>query len=46
MWQEVQRLQKEADEANKHSSVLQRDNQRFEVQLSDMAHQVRLLGEN
>ncbi|KAM9444499.1 translocated promoter region b, nuclear basket protein isoform 3-T3 [Clarias gariepinus] len=41
--QEVQRLQKEADEANKHSSVLQRDNQRFEVQLSDMAHQIRVL---
>ncbi|XP_060773336.1 translocated promoter region b, nuclear basket protein isoform X2 [Neoarius graeffei] len=41
--QEVQRLQKEADEANKHSSLLERDNQRFEVQLSDMAHQVRVL---
>ncbi|XP_053098080.1 translocated promoter region b, nuclear basket protein isoform X1 [Pangasianodon hypophthalmus] len=41
--QEVQRFQKEADEANKHSSLLERDNQRFEVQLSDMAHQVRVL---
>lgn len=41
MWQEVQRLQKEADEANKHASKLERDNQRFEVQLRDMAHQVR-----
>ncbi|KAF7690039.1 hypothetical protein HF521_011843 [Silurus meridionalis] len=41
--QEVQRLQKEADEANKHSSMLERDNQRFEVQLSDMARQVRVL---
>ncbi|XP_058234959.1 translocated promoter region b, nuclear basket protein isoform X2 [Hemibagrus wyckioides] len=41
--QEVQRLQKEADEAKKHSSVLERDNQRFEVQLRDMAHQVRVL---
>lgn len=37
-------MQKEADEANKHSSLLERDNQRFEVQLSDMAHQVRLNG--
>lgn len=45
VWQEVQRLQKEADEANKHSSMLERDNRRFEVQLGDMAHQVRLLGE-
>lgn len=42
MCQEVQRLQKEADEAKKHASVLERGNQRFEVQLSDMAHQVRL----
>lgn len=42
MWQEVQRLQREADEANKHSSLLKRDNQRFEVQRSDMAHQVHM----
>lgn len=42
MWQEVQRLQREADEANKHSSLLKRDNQRFEVQRSDMAHQVHI----
>ncbi|KAI4890931.1 hypothetical protein NFI96_033196 [Prochilodus magdalenae] len=41
--QEVQRLQREADEANKRSSVLERDNQRFEVQLADMAQQVRVL---
>ncbi|KAI3368578.1 hypothetical protein L3Q82_025589, partial [Scortum barcoo] len=40
---EVHRLQKEADEANKHSSVLERDNQRFELQLGDMAQQVRVL---
>ncbi|XP_051511668.1 nucleoprotein TPR-like isoform X2 [Myxocyprinus asiaticus] len=40
---EVHRLQKEADEANKHSSVLERDNQRFEVQLADMSQQVRVL---
>ncbi|KAK3516704.1 hypothetical protein QTP70_022497 [Hemibagrus guttatus] len=41
--QEVQRLQKETDEAKKHSSVLERDNRRFEVQLRDMAHQLRVL---
>ncbi|XP_026200852.1 translocated promoter region b, nuclear basket protein isoform X2 [Anabas testudineus] len=40
---EVHRLQKETDEANKRSSVLERDNQRFELQLSDMAQQVRVL---
>lgn len=37
---EVHRLQKEADEANKRSSVLERDNQRCELQLGDMAQQV------
>ncbi|XP_069377798.1 translocated promoter region b, nuclear basket protein isoform X6 [Paralichthys olivaceus] len=40
---EVHRLQREADEANKHSSVLERDNQRYELQLADMAQQVRVL---
>ncbi|KAM7409722.1 hypothetical protein PAMA_001286 [Pampus argenteus] len=40
---EVHRLQKDADEANKRSSVLERDNQRCELQLSDMAQQVRVL---
>ncbi|XP_076580410.1 translocated promoter region b, nuclear basket protein [Chaetodon auriga] len=40
---EVHRLQKEADEANKRSSVLERDNQRCELQLGDMAQQVRVL---
>ncbi|KAJ4943788.1 hypothetical protein JOQ06_006283 [Pogonophryne albipinna] len=40
---EVLRLQKEADEANKRSSVLERDNQRSELQLGDMAQQVRVL---
>uniref|UniRef100_A0A3B4G4L8 Nucleoprotein TPR n=1 Tax=Pundamilia nyererei TaxID=303518 RepID=A0A3B4G4L8_9CICH len=40
---EVHRLQSEADEANKRSSVLERDNQRFELQLADMAQQVRVL---
>lgn len=38
--QEVHRLQKEADEANKRSSVMERDNQRCELQLVDMAQQV------
>jgi len=40
IFQEVHRLQKEADEGNKRASVLERDNQRFEVQLADMAQQV------
>uniref|UniRef100_A0A8C9ZWD0 Nucleoprotein TPR n=1 Tax=Sander lucioperca TaxID=283035 RepID=A0A8C9ZWD0_SANLU len=40
---EVHRLQKDADEANKRSSVLERDNQRCELQLGDMAQQVRVL---
>uniref|UniRef100_A0A671WBS0 Nucleoprotein TPR n=1 Tax=Sparus aurata TaxID=8175 RepID=A0A671WBS0_SPAAU len=40
---EVHRLQKEADEANKRSSVMERDNQRCELQLVDMAQQVRVL---
>uniref|UniRef100_A0A672QC01 Nucleoprotein TPR n=1 Tax=Sinocyclocheilus grahami TaxID=75366 RepID=A0A672QC01_SINGR len=40
---EVHRLQKEADEGNKRASVLERDNQRFEVQVADMAQQVRVL---
>lgn len=38
--QEVHRLQRESDEANKRSSVLERDNQRCELQLADMAQQV------
>ncbi|XP_008293744.1 translocated promoter region b, nuclear basket protein [Stegastes partitus] len=40
---EVHRLQNEADEANKRSSVLERDSQRCELQLADMAQQVRVL---
>uniref|UniRef100_A0A3B3ZHT3 Nucleoprotein TPR n=1 Tax=Periophthalmus magnuspinnatus TaxID=409849 RepID=A0A3B3ZHT3_9GOBI len=40
---EVHRLQKEADEANKRASVLERESQRSEMQLSDMAQQVRVL---
>lgn len=37
---EVHRLQNEADEANKRSSFLERENQRCELQLGDMGQQV------
>ncbi|XP_028258741.1 translocated promoter region b, nuclear basket protein [Parambassis ranga] len=40
---EVHRLQNEADEANKHASFLERDNQRCERQIEDLAQQVRVL---
>ncbi|CAB1332063.1 unnamed protein product [Coregonus sp. 'balchen'] len=40
---EVHRLQKVTDEANKRSSLLERDNQRSEVQLADMAQQICVL---
>ncbi|KAJ8409499.1 hypothetical protein AAFF_G00229000 [Aldrovandia affinis] len=40
---EMHRLQKEADEANRRSSVLERDNQRFELQLADQSQQIRVL---
>ncbi|KAK1164025.1 hypothetical protein AOXY_G16008 [Acipenser oxyrinchus oxyrinchus] len=40
---EVHRLQKDSDEANKRSSVLERDNQRAELQLTDMSQQIRVL---
>lgn len=33
-------MQKEADESNKRSSVLERENQRCDLQLGDMAQQV------
>ncbi|XP_056131900.1 translocated promoter region b, nuclear basket protein [Lampris incognitus] len=42
-FKEVHRLQKEGDEANKRASVLERDNQRCELRLADMAQQVRVL---
>ncbi|XP_023810077.1 nucleoprotein TPR isoform X3 [Oryzias latipes] len=42
-YKEVHRLQNEADESNKRSSILERDNQRFELQVADMAQQVRVL---
>uniref|UniRef100_A0A3Q2D6B6 Nucleoprotein TPR n=1 Tax=Cyprinodon variegatus TaxID=28743 RepID=A0A3Q2D6B6_CYPVA len=40
---EVDRLQNEADEANKKSTVLERDNQRLELQVADLAKQVQVL---
>ncbi|KAJ8277980.1 hypothetical protein GJAV_G00082380 [Gymnothorax javanicus] len=40
---EVGRLQNESDEANQRASVLERDNQRFELQLGDLSQQVRIL---
>ncbi|XP_054904526.1 translocated promoter region b, nuclear basket protein isoform X2 [Poeciliopsis prolifica] len=40
---EVHRLQNEADEANKRSTLLERDNERYELQVADMAQQVRVL---
>uniref|UniRef100_A0AAY5F3S0 Nucleoprotein TPR n=1 Tax=Electrophorus electricus TaxID=8005 RepID=A0AAY5F3S0_ELEEL len=41
--QEVQRLQRETDEANKRWSVVEREKQRVELQLADLAQQVRVL---
>lgn len=38
---EIQRLQEDTDKANKHSSVLERDNQRMEIQIKDLSQQVR-----
>lgn len=38
---EIQRLQEDTDKANKHSSVLERDNQRMEIQVKDLSQQVR-----
>uniref|UniRef100_A0A8C9WPJ3 Nucleoprotein TPR n=1 Tax=Scleropages formosus TaxID=113540 RepID=A0A8C9WPJ3_SCLFO len=40
---EIHCLQKEKDEANKRSSVLERDNQRYELQVTDMSQQIRVL---
>ncbi|XP_036409824.1 nucleoprotein TPR isoform X2 [Megalops cyprinoides] len=40
---EMHRLQKEADEANKRASVVERDNQKFELQLADQSQQIRVL---
>lgn len=35
-------MQEETDKANKHSSILERDNQRMEVQIKDLSQQVRI----
>ncbi|KAM5239085.1 nucleoprotein TPR [Ctenodactylus gundi] len=40
---EIQRLQEDTDKANKYSSVLERDNQRMEVQIKDLSQQIRVL---
>lgn len=40
---EIQRLQEDTDKANKHSSVLERDNQRMEIQIKDLSQQIRVL---
>lgn len=36
-------MQEDTDKANKHSSVLERDNQRMEVQIKDLSQQVSFL---
>ncbi|NWR75475.1 TPR protein, partial [Centropus unirufus] len=40
---EIQRLQEEADKANKNASVLERENQRLEIQVKDLSQQIRVL---
>uniref|UniRef100_A0A673VFD3 Nucleoprotein TPR n=1 Tax=Suricata suricatta TaxID=37032 RepID=A0A673VFD3_SURSU len=40
---EIQRLQEDTDKAHKHSSVLERDNQRMEIQIKDLSQQIRVL---
>ncbi|NWX91057.1 TPR protein, partial [Nothoprocta ornata] len=40
---EIQRLQEDADVANKHASMLERENQRLEIQVKDLSRQVRVL---
>ncbi|NXO49029.1 TPR protein, partial [Aramus guarauna] len=40
---EIQRLQEDADKANKHSSLLERENQRLEIQVKDLAQQIHVL---
>uniref|UniRef100_UPI00398E7D17 translocated promoter region b, nuclear basket protein isoform X4 n=1 Tax=Pristiophorus japonicus TaxID=55135 RepID=UPI00398E7D17 len=40
---EIRRLQKGTDEANKHSSLLGRENQRLKMQASDLSQQNRVL---
>ncbi|XP_075689568.1 nucleoprotein TPR isoform X2 [Rhinoderma darwinii] len=40
---EIKRLQNETDKANKLSSVLEKENQRLELQVKDLSQQVRVL---
>uniref|UniRef100_A0A8D2J779 Nucleoprotein TPR n=1 Tax=Varanus komodoensis TaxID=61221 RepID=A0A8D2J779_VARKO len=40
---EIQRLQEGADKANKRASVLERENQRLEIQVKDLSQQIRVL---
>ncbi|XP_078263731.1 translocated promoter region b, nuclear basket protein isoform X1 [Rhinoraja longicauda] len=40
---EIRRLQKCTDEANKHASLLTRENQRYKMQVSDLSQQNRVL---
>ncbi|NXG30644.1 TPR protein, partial [Dromaius novaehollandiae] len=40
---EIQRLQEDADKANKHASMLERENQRLEIQVKDLSQQIRVL---
>ncbi|NXN10944.1 TPR protein, partial [Indicator maculatus] len=40
---EIQRLQEDTDKANKHASLLERENQRLEIQVKDLSQQIRVL---
>ncbi|KAL4635951.1 nucleoprotein TPR-like [Arapaima gigas] len=40
---EIHSLRKETDEANKRSCILETDNQRYELQITDMSQQIRAL---
>ncbi|XP_061490006.1 nucleoprotein TPR isoform X2 [Rhineura floridana] len=40
---EIQRLQEDADKANKRASLLERENQRLEIQVKDLSQQIRVL---
>ncbi|NWX44659.1 TPR protein, partial [Steatornis caripensis] len=40
---EIQRLQEDADKANKDSSLLERENQRLSIQVKDLSQQIRVL---
>ncbi|NXV99399.1 TPR protein, partial [Fregetta grallaria] len=40
---EIQRLQEDADKANKHASLLERETQRLEIQVKDLSQQIRVL---